>query len=123
MCQAEYSEIIGDTSVGDELLCPIDQIVIPLSFRTGSDGQDIAACIRFSDGRSHDSLSAGQGWEIFLLLFLGTVGLDELGAKSGQQNISTSGIDPPEFLHHHGKFKKTQSQAFILFFEKKSDET
>ncbi len=40
MRQAEYSEIIGDTSISDELLCPIDRIVITLSPCQGQDGQD-----------------------------------------------------------------------------------
>ncbi len=69
----KYGKEICNPAIGDKVLCPIQDVVVPFFCCGGDQGSCIAARNGFGEGIGSDPLSPSKFGEIFFLLFFGSI--------------------------------------------------
>ena len=109
-------DVVGVLPVGDEGLGAIEDVVVAVADGTGLDPLQVRASARFAHGDGRDQFSRGKFRQPALLLLLGAVVQNIVGADGAVDRVAEIRAHPGflQFLDHHRFMHKAASPAAVL---------
>ncbi len=112
---AEHDEEVADRAVRDPHLVAVDHPLVAVLLGGGGDAGDVGAGVGLGDGRPHDGVAGGDGFEEALFLVLRAERHDGFGAEAGAGDTEAdAGVGGEQFLDDDGGLHRRVAGAAVL---------